>query len=305
MLMLKKMKKTDFLPLSAREYALYESFADPGEESCERSWANLLLYIDSYQWYSAVLEGCLWTASFKNGYLFFPAAGSIEPEKLARRLQEFQLLCSGNETAVCGDVPFAYIRQYPQVVDFFEVEEDPGEFDYIYDLEHLAGFAGARLRKRHNQFKQFERAYEGRYLVRNIAFDDLKHIRRFAAELSIEKWQSESGLEEKLAFERLESVWQEKSSGLAGVMLEVDGKLAGFSIYSPLNKKLADIHFEKADRRYCGCGVKLTRALVEELLNKGFRQMNREQDLNIEGLRRAKQALDPEYFYRRFTLKLR
>lgn len=299
------MKKTDFLPLSAGEYALYKSFADPGQESCERSWANLLLYIDSYQWHYAVQKDRLWVTSFKKGYLFFPADGSIAPEELAVTLQDFQGLCCCEEPAVCGDVPLAYIRAYPQVVDFFSIEEDRGEFDYIYDLEHLAGFTGAKLRKRHNQLKQFERAYENHYQVRNIAFEDLPHIRRFAAGLSSEKWQSDSGLEEKLAFERLESVWREKSSGLNGIVLEVDGRTAGFSIYSPLNETLADIHFEKADRQYCGCGVKITRALVDDLLNRGFRRMNREQDLNIEGLRRAKQALDPEYFYRRFTLKLR
>ena len=98
-------------------------------------------------------------------------------------------------------------------------------------------------------------------------------------------------------------VWQQPECGLDGIALYADGKLAGFSIFSMLDEQLADIHIEKADRAYPGCGAKVTAVLAEYLQQKNCRFMNREQDLNEEGLRRAKSALDPDHLYRRLRIE--
>ena len=295
------MERDQFELLKVGDYELFRSFSMADcLESCERSWANLLLYGDTYCWRRAVIGNRLWIASFEEHYLFFPLGEFIKPEELKLCWQSFARQTAAD--AVIGDVPETYLQHFPQAEKFLELELDMGEADYIYDLEHLQSFAGSKLRKRHNQVRQFEREYLNRWLVKEISFDMLDSIIGFAAQQSVMYWSDSSGLEEKLAFGRLKEVWRIPEAGLAGIALYVEDNLCGFSIYSSLDKCMVDIHFEKADHNYRGCGAKLTAELVNHLLQKKYAFMNREQDLNSDGLRRAKQALDPAKLYKRWRV---
>ena len=75
-------------------------------------------------------------------------------------------------------------------------------------------------------------------------------------------------------------------------MITVDGKYVAYSIGSMINENTADIHFEKADREYDG-----SYAFVNNSFAKyGFHDaeyINREEDLGIEGLRKAKLSYYP------------
>ena len=289
-----------FKILEAADYDIIRSFRSFSGESCERSWANLLLYKDTYNWRYKVIDDRLWIVSFEKAYLFFPLGNFPEPELLATFFREFAARFGSD--AVLGDVPSEYIKAFPAVEDHFEFEFDPDEADYIYDLEHLQTMSGSKLRKRRNQVRQFDREYENCWSVEPVRYEMLDEIRAFAGKLSRLYWNEDSGLEEKLSFDRLKTVWQQSGVGLAGIALYVRNSLAGFSIYSPLQENLADIHFEKADHDFVGCGAKLTALLTEHLLKENYRFMNREQDLGDAGLRQAKRALDPDHMYCRATV---
>ena len=290
-----------FKYLETENYELFRQFsARFAGESCERSWANLLLYQDSYHWQYKVIENRLWIASFEQAYLFFPLGGFVAPEILGAYFQKFADRFGSD--AVLGDVPEEYFREFPEAGSYLEFEFDPDEADYIYDLEHLQTLSGSKLRKRRNQVRQFDREYEDCWFMKSITFEMLDEIIDFAGKQSRLYWHEESGLEEKRSFDRLKTVWQYPGVGLEGIALYVNDSLVGFSIYSPLQENLADIHFEKADHSYTGCGAKLTALLTEHLLAKKYRFMNREQDLGDEGLRQAKRALDPDHLYCRASI---
>ena len=78
-----------FKSLEAENYELFRRFSCFAGESCERSWANLLLYKDTYNWRYKVIENRLWIASFEKAYLFFPLGCHIGVELLAGYFQEF------------------------------------------------------------------------------------------------------------------------------------------------------------------------------------------------------------------------
>ena len=290
----------DFKPLNGECRSLLKRLLPADPESCERSWVNLLLYCDSYSWRWFFDGKYLWIASFEEAYSFFPPSENCPPEVVKNFLSGFARLC-GDPAAVCGDLPWNYRELFPQASDYLVFKDDPGDYDYIYNLHHQQSFSGSKLRKRHNQVRQFDREYDGIYTAGAVALSDLPEIMQLSARLSGAYWNDASGAEERLALARLAEHWLDDSLELDGVVLKVNGQLAGFSIFSCLNSLLVDIHFEKADRNFCGCGAKLTSVLVEYLLSKGYSFMNREQDLNLEGLRRAKQALDPDRLYRRVS----
>ena len=297
------MFKNKFVRLEPDFYDIYRQFPlGVFSESCERSWANLLLYMPIYDWHAAVINSRLWIASFNTSYIFFPIGDIAAPTELAGVLKEFAAVCP--HEAVCGDVPADYLKHFPEAEKFFDFEIDPGEADYIYDLAHLASFSGSKLRKRHNQLRQFEREYEGAFRVEKMNRGHMVQVYALAEKLSGAVWTTDSGAEEKLAMQRLELLWDDPNCRLAGVLLYVQDVPAGFSIYSPISPGIADIHFEKADHAFTGSGAKLTAGLTGQLLAENFRYMNREQDLNVEGLRRAKRSLDPEHCFERASITL-
>jgi hypothetical protein len=297
------MEKSDFRVLDGSEFELFTDFCKENRTfSCERSWANLQLYSDTYNWHCANLHGRLWIASFDAGFMFYPLGENTPPDLLCLELAAFKQICS--DTVTCGDIPYNYAEIYPDAGAFLALEDDPGDYDYIYDLQHLQSFSGSRLRKRHNQVRQFEREYSECYTVEKITPEKLPQVVHLAAELSCAYWSDSTGEEEKFAFNQLQQRWNDSKLALDGILLNVGDKLAGFSVFSALDSSIADIHFEKADRNYAGCAAKLTAALVEYLLTKNFQFMNREQDLNEEGLKRAKRALDPVMLYKRLSARL-
>lgn len=290
------MKREDFILLEPGVYRLFHQYSQLRKSaSCESCWSNLLLYMDTYRWHCLIEAERMWIVSFDAGYIFYPLGREVPPEELADQLKRFRE-CLQSSFAL-GDVPPDYHLRYPQAAEVLALECDPGEADYIYDLEHLHGFSGGKLRKRHNQVRQFDRQYSGMYQVAEVDEKNLPDILRLSAGLSSEYWADDSGLEEKLAMSRLPELWQNTDCALQGITLWVRDALAGFAVCGKASDDTAVVHFEKADHAYRGCGAKVTAELVEFLLQKGFSKMNREQDLNDPGLRRAKQALDPEYLF--------
>ena len=74
-----------------------------------------------------------------------------------------------------------------------------------------------------------------------------------------------------------------------------------FSIYSPLNGNMADVHFEKFDPEVKGIGQVINWETARALAGT-TKYINREQDLGIEGLRQAKRSYTPEYILNAYFL---
>ena len=75
-------------------------------------------------------------------------------------------------------------------------------------------------------------------------------------------------------------------------MLRVDGKLVAFTIGEPLNQNTYGVHIEKADVQYQGAYPAINQAFVEAVA-ASYAYVNREEDLGIEGLRKAKLSYQP------------
>jgi hypothetical protein len=86
-----------------------------------------------------------------------------------------------------------------------------------------------------------------------------------------------------------------------GCAIFINGKIEAFSIGEKLNEKTAVVHFEKANPEIDG---------LYQLINQWFCQneltyynyVNREQDLGIEGLRRAKESYHPDHLVDKYIV---
>ena len=80
---------------------------------------------------------------------------------------------------------------------------------------------------------------------------------------------------------------------LLGGILRVGGEIVAFTIGSPINETTFGVHIEKANRDYDGAFTMINK-LFASTIPEQYIYVNREEDLGIEGLRRAKLSYKPE-----------
>jgi hypothetical protein len=83
----------------------------------------------------------------------------------------------------------------------------------------------------------------------------------------------------------------------------VDGSMVAYTMAEALTPDMLLIHFEKGDTQYRG----IYQAINQKFLANSaaaYTLVNREQDLNDEGLRKAKLSYHPDDFLRKFRITL-
>lgn len=208
-----------------------------------------------------------------------------------------------------------YFRGITQeVVDFLK-ENYPGKFnyieerdlfDYVYDGESMRELKGRKNVKKRNHINYFKKEYEGRYEYRLLDEKDFDACLELVQEWTSNKEENNAVDEEmeeeligiKKLFENY-SVLKDKLK-IAGIF--IDGKLEAFTMGEYINPNMALIHIEKANPVIRGLYPFINQQfLVHEFSDAEF--INREEDLGIEGLRKAKLSYHPVRFVEKYTVR--
>ena len=183
--------------------------------------------------------------------------------------------------------------------------------DYIYRTTDLAALYGKKYGKKRNHIKQFKAKRPGH------RFEPLTSENLQDARLVEEKWLEEvlaaasagannaAGddlkIEKEIIFSALEKFERfEKVCGMTGGLLYVDDKPAAFCVASLLSSAVTDVHFEKCLFEYARDGGY---AVINNEFSKSVKTefINREEDLGIEGLRKAKLSYYPEEILEKYN----
>lgn len=187
--------------------------------------------------------------------------------------------------------------------DRFEVTEQEDLKDYLYDGEAMRTLSGKKLHKKKNHLNAFLKEYEGRYEFRKLCCSDRYDVWNF-----LMKWRENKGadVEEHLdpEVQGIHEILKNCSDlcvRMAGVY--IDGELEAFTIgsYNSL-ENMAIIHIEKANPEIRGLYQFINQQfLIHEFPNVAL--VNREDDLGLEGLRKAKMSYNPVGFARKYLIK--
>ena len=170
--------------------------------------------------------------------------------------------------------------------------------DYVYDAESLRLLVGNQLHKKRNHVNKFVRTYpnsEYKSLTGADKEECLRLVRRWCETKGIDpddKNESDYRMIDAL-FEMYDQL------DLRGGMIRIDNEVRAFSVGHLGNYKTAFIHFEKADPAYDG----IYSAINQFVLKSEFPEallVNREEDLGIPGLRKAKQSYFPLFLRKKF-----
>ncbi|RNC29091.1 MAG: hypothetical protein AWM53_01011 [Candidatus Dichloromethanomonas elyunquensis] len=261
---------------------------------CHHNFTNIFAWADNYHNRIARVNNYLLVkgVSELGPYYFYPSGwGDIA--------EIFQLL--KKDAADCGhDFVLAGISH--ENIDnmdtlfpgCFRYEEMRDSFDYVYSLEKLAELSGRKYQAKRNHINRFRENYPD-WRFEPISSQNIEECREMNREWCIVHKCNDDDLlkKEKCAVKRCFDHYFEL--GLEGGLLRVNNKVAAYTMGEKLNSNTYVTHIEKAFNDMQGAYQMINRqfaALVQEK-HPEIVYINREEDMGLEGLRKAKLSYHP------------
>lgn len=231
------------------------------------------------------------------GYTFPLGKGDV-----AKALAEIE-----KDAKECGErLQFAFVTEEQKEVlenampARFCYSSDAGDSDYIYLRSELASLSGKAFHKKKNHFSKFVRTYPD-YKYYEIGACNIYDAQKVADAWYYEHPQDEDAsqlAEYKAIKEALENF---EELGLIGGIIYVNDSPCAMTIASKINENTVDVHFEKAVGEYAlNGGYAAINKLFSEKLD-GVTWLNREEDIGIEGLRKAKLSYRPKIMLKKYS----
>jgi hypothetical protein len=179
-----------------------------------------------------------------------------------------------------------------------ELHEARGHWDYVYDVAELVELRGNRFHRKKNLLNQFLKKYD--YTYHPMDADCVEAVLEMQAEWCMWRECEDSGplVAENQAIARVLQSW-DRIPGLMGGSLYVDGRMAAYTVAEELSPNVLVIHFEKGRPEYRGVYQAINQMFLAEQ-GRDFELVNREQDLDDEGLRKAKLSYNPVAFNEKY-----
>ena len=295
-----------FKPLQAEDMSKIAPFyALRPNKTCDSVYLDSFIWRDYYQVkYTVSDEKAVLFLMEKDGEPFtaMPICKEEDLSYYFEQLVEYfnEILKKPLKIFLADEEAINYLKLDP---DKFLVKEEEDLKDYLYDAEALRTLAGKKLHKKKNHLNSFLKQYEGRYEYRSLICSAREEVLSFLDEW----WENKVEAAEfvrQLDYEVMGIHDILKNCSMLNVRMAgvyVDGSLKAFTIgtYNPL-EKMAVIHIEKADPEVKG----LYQFINQQFLIHGFTEevklVNREDDVGMEGLRRAKMSYYPIGFARKY-----
>jgi len=179
---------------------------------------------------------------------------------------------------------------------------DRDNSDYVYKTTDLINLSGRKYHRKKNHLNQFKKSYQAEY--RELDTDLVECFINMQ-----EEWckmrecvENPNLLSEDYAVRR--ALMHFEQLDYSGGAIIVNGRMEAFSLGEPLNPDTAVIHIEKANPDIPG----LYTAINQMFAANGWPDtefINREQDLGVDGLRKAKESYNPHHMINKYTITRR
>lgn len=296
----------EFRPLRIGDRAAIERYTLPaGIANCDLAFANMFCWQFVYRSAWAEVDGFLAIRFHIDGG---PQIGYMQPvgpgdfTAVLPRLEE-DARAHGQRLRLVGLTEEARAQLRAEAPGVYAFDSDRAAEDYIYAASDLRELPGRRYQTKRNHINRFIAEHPD-YRYEELTRD------RFDACMTLERaWRRahEGGAAalcaEQYAMQRAFAHFEEL--GLRGGCIYAGGRLVAFTYGSALTDDTFDTHVEKADTRFDGAFAIINQLFARHLPER-FTRINREEDLGIEGLRRAKSSYRPAALQRKFrAIRLR
>ena len=283
----------DFRPVTLEIKEKYESLLETcPERGCEYSFANLYLWGRQRMAFVEGFAVLFSQFSRKSVYPFPVGQGDLKKplDAIIRDAAKRGIPC--RLTAMTKEDCEKLEALYPGA---FRFHTDRNSFDYIYNIDDLADLPGRRFQRKRNHVNRFMQMHPD-YCLEPITAENTAQ-----AEELVRQWYEDRLREDPTQDYRMEQAALSRALrcrrelGMEGLLLKVQGRAVAMTLGSRLSGETMDVHFEKALDRNDGAYGVINRGFARYLREKHpqLRFLNREDDMGLEGLRKAKSSYCP------------
>jgi hypothetical protein len=267
--------------------------------NCDLSFSNLCSWRFMYNTKFAVIDNFLVFKFWLHGrvsYMMPVGQGDPEKELIEKLIEDSQL--EGEPLRLMGVCQGMKKRLNDILPGKFEFTTNRDYSDYIYLRSDLATLTGKKFQSKRNHINRFKKEYTYKYVP--ITPDRVQECLYLEAEWckanDCDK-QDGTGNERQAIVFALEHF---EELGLSGGILYANDKIVAFTFGMPINKETFGVHVEKADTTVEGAYAMINFEFANHI-PETFTYINREEDLGIEGLRKAKLSYQPETILEKFV----
>ena len=286
------------LKLSQKEDYEKILFACSGR-SCEYAFANMYLWGRQE---GAFFPDCVVFFSHFNGKSIYPypmGAGD-------RRAALERILADARQRGIPCRITSMTKAEAEELEGWFPgkflIRTDRDGFDYVYAIDDLADLKGRKFQKKRNHVNRFRAEYPEAVSV-PLEPDNLEKAQEMVEDWYRQRLEEDPHGEyllERIAMDR--AFRHFKALGMEGLMLMDGDRVLAVTMASRLSRNTMDVHFEKAredvDGAYAAVNCEFARFLWEKHPELEF--LNREDDMGLEGLRKAKLSYQPHHFEEKY-----
>lgn len=296
--------KIDFTPISLADKASYESaLAKDGDRGCEFSFANLYLWGE--QNFFRLPDMTLIFSQFGRVRIYPYPVGSgnkkaaVEAILADARARGIPCRITGLSTGAMEELEALFPGR-------FRFHCNEGSSDYVYDIHDLADLKGKKYHAKRNHLNRFTEAVPN-YRVEPLNEQNLSRVKQMA-----ERWYASRTAEDPTQDFRMEqealykAFCDYRALEMEGLVLLDGEEVLAFTLASRLTRDTFDVHFEKARSDIQGTYTAINYHFARYIREKypEVRYLDREEDMGIEGLRKAKQSYYPHHRIHKCSARL-
>ncbi len=270
---------------------------------CDYTFVNIYAWQPIYQTSWAEVEGALVVRFVIDGEFGYMVVGAEDYSRVMTVLQA-ETEESGARLRLVGMTSedaekFKAWAETMGGMERFALCDNPDYRDYIYLVEDLSNLTGKKYQPKRNHINKFESKYSyefaeltPKYFQECLCLECRWQLRKAVMDNpEVAKEHECKDTAEKIAIRRAFDAYEEL--GLYGGVLLVDGHVAAFTYGSAMSEDTFCTHIEKADATMDGIFPMINRCFARALAERGFRYVNREEDMGLAGLRRSKHSFYP------------
>lgn len=190
-------------------------------------------------------------------------------------------------------------RAMPGVFDF--VLDRDGS-DYIYSVEQMITLAGRKLHRKRNHLRRFHNQYS--HVFETIDSQNVLECQQFVIDWLFANAPDSDDALHRETCALLKALRFYEELDFTGGLIRVDGKVVAFTFGEEINSETFLIHFEKAQTEYDGVYAAINQGFAERFL-ASYSLVNREEDMGIPGLRKAKESYYPLFLHEKYVATIK
>lgn len=292
-----------FEPISLEHRELFLKYQSRSEMPLsDFNFTNLWIWRFARKISFACIEGCLvieTTYPNQEPYYFFPLG-----EQYGKAVESLLSFAPRIRLKSLSLAQAEYLREN------FNLSYSPNRdrFDYVYSIPELIALSGRKYHKKKNHLNKFLQTYP------DFVFEEMQEPHLAEIQETYQQWfdhhphqdealrAEKAGLESIIQdFKILNQASEDGLFALKGGILRLRGEIIAFSFAEAISQQSIVVHIEKANTHYAGAFQAINQQFLSHLWG-GYQWANREEDLGLEGLRKAKLSYQPSFLLEKYEI---